>query len=123
MLTSIRVTARVPGFHYWPGAPAPREYLGQQHRHLFVFRLNMQVFTNDREVEFHDLADQLLETARSLDVVERDAPPVKTINFGGRSCEQIGREILLVMGRRYRDRQMVIEVSEDDEFSAFVTLD
>ena len=51
---SIFVTFQKEGLHRWPDAinfPGV-EFLANEHRHMFHFRVEMEVFHDDREVEF-----------------------------------------------------------------------
>ena len=50
----IFVTFQKEGLHKWPDAidhPGV-EFLANEHRHMFHFRVDLQVFHDDREVEF-----------------------------------------------------------------------
>ena len=50
----IWVTFRKEGIHKYPGAvdlPGV-EFLANEHRHIFHFRIELQVWHDDREVEF-----------------------------------------------------------------------
>ncbi len=50
----IWVTFRKEGIHKYPGAvdlPGV-EFLANEHRHIFHFRVELQVWHDDREVEF-----------------------------------------------------------------------
>lgn len=104
-----------PGFHAWEGAPAQRDYLASQHRHLFHFEVRMIVPHDDRSTEFHDL----LHDAKShlLDIAKsgRDGALV----FGPRSCEMIGRELADKLAAQYQ-RAVTVTVSEDGECGATV---
>lgn len=70
---------RLVGFHYWPGAPEHRDYLGVRHRHEFHLTATVAVSHDDRDVEFHDLRD----------IMTAWWEPER----GGQSCEHIGREL------------------------------
>ena len=55
---NIWVTFQKAGFHKYPAAsidPALEDvsYLGNRHRHLFKFNIQIEIFHNDREIEFH----------------------------------------------------------------------
>ena len=56
--TTIWVTFKKEGFHKYPQAKTDPKlsavsYLGDVHRHLFGFRVEIEVFHDDREIEFH----------------------------------------------------------------------
>jgi hypothetical protein len=55
--TTVWATVDLPGFHCWPTAPPRRAYLRDRHRHLFRITAEVKVAHDDRDVEFHDLAD------------------------------------------------------------------
>jgi len=107
---TVWTLVQLPGWHRWPDAPPHRDYLSVRHRHLFHVRVEVQVRHDDRDVEFHDLADAV-----------RDWWPADG-EFGSASCERIGaqlgehllRELLLVA--------CVVDVSEDGESGARVNV-
>lgn len=112
-MTEIWVRFTVPGFHLWPAAPAPRNYLGHRHRHLFGFEVGLGVEQDDREIEFHDLLDAARED------VARLWPGGE---FGPRSCEAIARGLAEQIRQRWPGRLTAVSVSEDGECGARVTL-
>ena len=104
-MTEIFVKLRVPGFHHWPNASAGRAYLGESHRHLFHLEVSMPVGHSDREVEFHDLLDEV----RTLFPVDQD--------HGGKSCEMMAEEIGHHLALHHK-RPVTVQVSEDGEVGA-----
>ena len=48
----IWVTFRKEGIHKYPDAPDGVEFLKYPHRHIFHFRVELEVFHDDRDVEF-----------------------------------------------------------------------
>lgn len=106
----IAVSFNRIGFHRWPDAPPHRSYLSERHRHTFHFKVALQVWHRDREVEFHDLSDWL----QSLYV---PGP----LEFGDRSCETIGYELYQHIARRYPGRSVRIEISEDGAYTSEAT--
>lgn len=106
---SIWVTFQRAGFHKYPAALNDPEladvsYLGLKHRHLFKFRIQIQVFHNDREIEFH----QFLNFCESLF-------DEKTLDIDFKSVEMLADDLYMEISVRYPGRDMVIEVSEDGE--------
>jgi len=104
----IWVTFQKVGFHCWPDAPEERSYLSDRHRHLFKFRVWIQVWHGDREIEFHTFLDWL-EGLYADNILE----------LSGKSCETISDELRALIAARYLDREIWIEVSEDGECGSF----
>ena len=100
----IWVTFQRAGFHRWPDAPQERDYLATRHRHLFKFRVWIQVWHRDREVEFHTFLEWL-ESLYKDSILQLD----------GKSCETISDELHDHIAAKYADREIWIEVSEDGE--------
>lgn len=113
----IFVTFQKAGIHYYPQAKdepslADVSYLGSPHRHLFKFKVTIEVFHNDRELEFH----QLLNWCESL---YQD----KVLELNGKSCEMIAEDLIdAIIGRwdEQGSRKITVEVSEDGECGAVV---
>ena len=106
-LAVVRFTQE--GWHNWSGATGKREYLASRHRHLFYFEVSLEVFHNDREVEFHDLLD--------FCKANTGAP-----EFGGVSCENIAESLAKKITLRYEGRRAIVSVFEDNEVGAIVEL-
>lgn len=97
----------IEGFHMYPNETI-ETYLQNMHRHIFKCKVSVQVFDNDREIEFIR-AKRNMETL----VAKKFGKPA---DFGTMSCEAIGEWILSVMQQRHgHNRKMYIEVSEDGE--------
>jgi hypothetical protein len=107
-MTFAIVRFRVPGIHYWHGAPVLRKYLANEHRHLFHVECGVEVFHNDREVEFHDM----------LDVAQKDF-----VLTGRMSCEMAATSLLERLEKHYPNRRMYVDVFEDGECGARVWRD
>lgn len=58
---TIWTNVHLIGWHYWPNAPEPRDYLRASHRHEFHIRPEVRVSHDDRDIEFHDLRDIITE--------------------------------------------------------------
>lgn len=115
-MTTAWVTYTFPAWHSWPGAPTERAYLGALHRHLFHVRAELDVFHDDRELEFHDVLDELRNTCAALGTFHPSGR-----DLGSMSCEQIALRIALELQRRW-PRHMRVDVSEDGETGATVEL-
>jgi hypothetical protein len=118
MNTTIWATITVPGTHYWPDAHEGREYLAQEHRHLFHVRAEVAVGHDDRDIEFHDLAELLANEARSLAYGSEGG----LYSFGSRSCEMLARQLFDWLRDTGGPSLSVVSVewSEDGEFGAIV---
>lgn len=116
-LALIEVKFELPGIHYWPDAPPEREYLGKPHRHLFHFELALQVKDDDREVEYHDLLDDLRTNVGKVAMGFAHGMHY----FGPMSCETIARKVLRRIQEKYgSDRSAIMKVGEDGEFNAIL---
>jgi len=110
----IWVTFRKEGIHKYPAAatdPALAtgdeydvSFLGVPHRHIFHFRVWIDVFHNDRDIEFIQFK-RWLENLYASDTLQ--------LNF--KSCEMIADDLYLQIADRYPDRAVWIEVAEDGE--------
>jgi len=99
------VSTQISAMHHWDGAPELKEYLKVSHRHDFHVLARIPVETDDREYELHDLHDELDDVLLLLAGVGRD--------FGGMSCEQIGKEVL----KRF-SKAATVSVWEDQNHGA-----
>jgi hypothetical protein len=100
------------GFHCWPEAAGVRQYLSTRHRHKFFFTLTVDVFHNDREIEFHDL----LDFAKGI-IIEQE--------LGRQSCEDLATTIIDAVVAKYPQtattRTIRVSVFEDNEVGATLT--
>ena len=58
--------------------------------HTFHISISFPVKHNDREIELHDMRDELADTVRHLAL----DPDHSVLDFGGMSCEDIAEKIL-----------------------------
>jgi hypothetical protein len=105
----IWVTFQKAGFHYYPAAQTDItlqdvSYLGARHRHLFKFNVQIEVFHNDRELEFH----QVLDYCESLYKDEN-------LDINHKSVEMLADDLYAVLSTKYPNRDMKITISEDGE--------
>ena len=110
----IWVSFRKEGIHRYPAAgtdPAlctageyDVSFLANAHRHIFHFRVAIDVFHNDRDIEFIQFK-RWLESLYSKDILELDF----------KSCEMIADDLYDQIAARYPNRAVVIDVSEDGE--------
>jgi hypothetical protein len=105
----IYVTFKKAGIHQYPAAGtepalAEAEYLQFRHRHLFGFRVQIEVFHDDRELEFHcflNFVQGFYEQG--------------TLKLDNMSCEMISDQLAEKIIERYPNRGLVIEINEDEE--------
>jgi hypothetical protein len=105
----IWVTFRKPGIHCYPAAStdpslADVSFLGYPHRHLFHFKVGIQVFHADREIEFLQFSNWLQKQYESA-----------TLTLDHLSCEMIADELFVAIAGRYPNREIEISISEDGE--------
>lgn len=104
--STIIVTHRVTGFHFWPDAPEARGYLSHRHRHQFLIIVGHAVAHDDRAIEFHDLQDAV-----------RGLFSKEVMDFGAKSCEMIAKDIAGGL-RLLNYRPAWVECWEDEENGA-----
>ena len=116
----IWVTFRKEGIHCYPAAatdPALKtgdeydvSFLGTPHRHIFHFRVWIDVLHNDRDIEF-------IQFKRWLE----NLYATSTLKLEWKSCEMIADDLYLQIAGRYPGRAITIEVSEDGENGCTIT--
>ena len=102
MKRSIWVTFRKEGIHSYPDAPPGVEFLKHPHRHIFHFHVEVEVFHDDRDIEF-------ILFKRELE-----------LQFDGgmmdhKSCEMLAVEVIQYVSKEYPGRKITATVSEDGE--------
>ena len=109
---TIWVTFQREGIHKYPAALedpklAEVSFLGYPHRHMFHFKVEIQVFHDDRDIEFilfkRELEKQFDEGVLQLDF---------------KSCEMISDDLAAYITNQYPGRSMTITVSVDGENGA-----
>lgn len=105
--TFVTVKYRVAGLHHWPDA---ENYLRHPHRHEFHFTVWLEVYHDDREVEFIALKEELQAVTRHW--LSRE-------DYQG-SCEMLADKILDYLELNYPGRERRAWVEEDGENGAVV---
>jgi len=82
-------------------------FLGYPHRHIFHFHVSIQVFHDDRDIEF-------IQFKRWLEKLYNEG----TLDLDYKSCEMIAQELAERIHSVYPGRAMEITVSEDGENGA-----
>jgi hypothetical protein len=118
-IRTIFVRFQKEGIHKYPAAatdPALAtgdeydvSFLATPHRHIFHFEVSIEVFHNDRDIEFIQFK-RWLENQYSQGILALDY----------KSCEMISDDLYDVIATRYPDRNIVIQVSEDNENGATI---
>jgi hypothetical protein len=112
----IWVTFQKEGIHCYPAAATDPmlntageydvSFLANPHRHIFHFRVSIDVFHNDRDIEF-------IQFKRWLIALYNGQNSVLALDW--KSCEMIADDLYVQIAARYPDRCVTIEVSEDGE--------
>ena len=115
----IWVTFKKEGIHRYPAAatdPALAtgdeydvSFLGVPHRHIFHFRVWIDVLHNDRDIEF-------IQFKRWLENLYRDG----ALQLDYKSCEMMSDDLYDQIAQRYPGRAVWIEVAEDGENGALI---
>lgn len=110
----IWVTFRKEGVHRYPAALTDPKlatgdeydvsFLGHPHRHMFHFKVYLEVFHDDRDVEF-------IQFKRWLENLYNKG----TLELDYKSCEMMADDLYKEISSKYTDRKVWIEVSEDGE--------
>ena len=112
----IWITWQKEGIHKYPAALtdpalADVQFLGYPHRHMFHFRVWIDVFHNDRDVEF-------IQFKRWLESLYSGQGAVLELDW--KSCEMIADDLYIQIAARYPGRVVHIEVAEDGENGALI---
>ena len=113
-MNSIWVTFSKEGIHKYPAAltdPALAtgdeydvSFLGYPHRHTFHFKVWIEVFHDDRDIEF-------IQFKRWLEKLYGSAE----LQLDYKSCEMIAEDLAKEINERYPLRWVRISVAEDNE--------
>jgi hypothetical protein len=110
----IWVTLQKEGIHYYPAAATDPalctndyydvSFLGHPHRHIFHFKVGIEVEHNDRAIEF-------IQFKRWLTKLYEGA----TLELNYKSCEMIAEELIDEISVKFPGRKIEVSVSEDNE--------
>ena len=116
----IWVTFKKEGIHRYPAAATDPllctageydvSFLANPHRHIFWFKVWIDVFHSNRDLEFIQFK-RWLESLYSKDILQLDF----------KSVEMIADDLYIQIAKRYPNRNVVIEVSEDGENGCFIS--
>jgi hypothetical protein len=115
---SIWVTFQKEGIHKYPAAiDDPKlatgdwddvSFLGYPHRHIFHFRVRIQVFHNDRDIEF-------IQFKRWMERLYSSSSDGEVLVLDYKSCEMIADDLYNEISNKYPGRFVEISVAEDNE--------
>ena len=118
-MRSIWVTFSKEGIHKYPAAledpnlATGDEYdvsfLGYPHRHIFHFKVWIEVYHDDRDIEFI----QFKRWLERLYANTEGGPEVLQLDY--KSCEMIADDLATEIQNKYPDRYIKISVAEDNE--------
>jgi len=113
-MKTIWVTFQKEGIHMYPGADKDPKlatgdwddvsFLGVPHRHIFHFKVWIEVFHDDRDIEFIQFK-RWMERQYSQGVLE----------LNHKSCEMIAEDLAKEVRAKYPNRWLKISVAEDNE--------
>jgi hypothetical protein len=116
---TIFVTFQKEGIHKYPAAATDPSlatgdeydvsFLATPHRHIFHFNVSIEVFHNDRDIEF-------IQFKRWLEKLYSQG----TLQLDYKSCEMLSDDLYTEIATRYPDRDIAITVSEDGENGATI---
>ena len=114
----IWVTFAKEGIHKYPAAledPELKEveFLGYPHRHMFHFKVEIEVFHDDRDIEF------ILFKRELESLYNRHG----AMSLYYKSCEMIARDLAKYIHTKYPGRSLSISVAEDNENGCRLTWD
>ena len=116
----IYVTFQREGIHKYPAALTDPKlatggdddvsFLGYPHRHMFHFKVSLEVFHDDRDVEFIQFKREL-EALYNNNVMQLDY----------KSCEMMAQDLAKYIQTKYSNRKLIIDISEDGENGCVIT--
>ena len=112
-IRTIFVRFQKEGIHMYPAAATDPKlktgdmydvsFLGTPHRHIFHFEVTIEVFHNDRDIEF-------IQFKRWLENLYGDK-----LQLDYKSCEMMADDLYKEIIQKFGGRKVWIEVSEDGE--------
>jgi hypothetical protein len=115
----IWVTFQKEGIHKYPAALTDTDlatgdeydvsFLGYPHRHIFHFKVWIGVTHDDRDIEF-------IQFKRWLEKLYAEG----TVQLDYKSCEMMSGDLYDIISKKYPNREVWIEVSEDGENGSFI---
>lgn len=114
LFKSIFITTQKEGYHCWPDAPDEVAFLRNLHRHMFGVKVSVQVFHDDRELEFILVKRFVNECLEEIFANAKERI----------SCEEVATKLYRMVEAKYdkgAERYLVVTVDEDGENGAIVS--
>lgn len=105
-----KVTTSFEDKHRFPTAPAQVKFLRSLHRHRFFVTVYIEQFHNDRDIEYILFKDWLAS------VIARKIKQMRS----AKSCEMMAEVLYKEISKKYRRREVRIEINEDGENGAYI---
>lgn len=107
----VEVSFQKEGIHRYPAAEtdpnlADVSFLAHPHRHIFHFYVKVEVWHNDRDIEFILLKRELENLYQG------------TMQIDYKSCEMLAEDLIEYILAKYRHRNITVRVYEDNENGA-----
>lgn len=123
----IKVSFQKEGVHKYPAALTDPKlatgewddvsFLGYPHRHIFHFYVTIDVTHNDRDIEFIQFK-RWLERLYTEDMYNSETA---FLELDYKSCEMIAEELIDTISEKYPNRNIIVEVYEDNENGAILS--
>lgn len=94
-------------FHRWPEAPEG-SFLASRHRHMMKFQVEIEQFTDHRDIEYINAKRSIAQLANEIEWYE------------GWSCETFARVLLRQLQAEYSGRDIRIRIMEDGENGVYL---
>ena len=117
----VWVTFQKEGIHCYPAAATDPtlatgdeydvSFLATPHRHIFHFKVWINVQHNDRDIEF-------IQFKGWIESLYNGQGSILKLDY--KSCEMMSDDLYEVITQKYPDREVWIEVSEDGENGSFI---
>ena len=104
MTNYIWITTQKELIHKYEQAPDDVAFLRNEHRHIFHFKIYIEIKHDNRDIEF------ILFKRFCENIINE-----MNINLDNKSCEMISKYIYNKIGVIYPYRKIKIEISEDNE--------
>lgn len=109
----IWVTFQKEGIHKYPAALEDKnladvKFLGYEHRHMFHFKVWISVEHSNRDIEFIQFKRWLINLYDE-----------KALKLDYKSCEMISDDLARKIRKKYPDRAITIDISEDGENGSY----